>query len=225
MLVGDNLKSACAALISASVIIFAYAKVSNTEVTSVLAQLFHVVVEPLRWLLWAAPTPVADPQHCRNVSLAASRAKFIDATAVGGRSQPALASSFLPDTLVFPGCQRQPRPILQRCCSATSCQPRLTAGHSWVLARMPRTVQGIGNSLSIRGALSRQPETRMKDGASGAAAFVAARDFLLRHRADYDRAYGNLPGRNSAISTGRSTTSTSWLGKRQPRTLDCGQPR
>ena len=49
--VGDNLKSACAALISASVIIFAYAKVSNTEVTSVLAQLFHVVVEPLRWLL------------------------------------------------------------------------------------------------------------------------------------------------------------------------------
>ncbi|GAA7767086.1 MULTISPECIES: AMP-binding protein [Cupriavidus] len=32
----------------------------------------------------------------------------------------------------------------------------------------------------------------MKDGASGAAAFVAARDFLLRHRADYDRAYGEF---------------------------------
>jgi acetyl-CoA synthetase len=56
----------------------------------------------------------------------------------------------------------------------------------------------------------------MKDGASGAAAFVAARDFLLRHRADYDRAYGNLPGRSSAISTGRSITSTSWLRNDNP---------
>ena len=46
---------------------------------------------------------------------------------------------------------------------------------------------------------------------SDTAAFLAARDFLLAHRTDYDGAYAAASaGRASTASTGRSTTSTRW---------------
>jgi hypothetical protein len=39
-------------------------------------------------------------------------------------------------------------------------------------------------------------------------AFIAARDFLLAHRTDYDTAIRISAGPRSRSSTGRSTTST-----------------
>ena len=49
-------------------------------------------------------------------------------------------------------------------------------------------------------------------GADALKSFLAARDFLLAHREDYETAYRGFGGHSSKPSTGRSTISMSTLG-------------